>query len=92
MNLGKKCLRNHGVVEYHAVGGAMSTACMAAERLMRFEYASLIKLETMVVEGARSKVVARLGKAPGFEEAEKAFEAQKLEKMAATNPTTAATS
>jgi hypothetical protein len=77
MNIGKKCLRNHGAVEYHAVGVAMSTACMAAERLMRFQYANLIRLETVRVEGNRSKVIVRLGKAPTFEQAEKQFEEER---------------
>jgi hypothetical protein len=88
MNIGKKCLRNHGAVEYHAVGVAMATACMAAERLMRFNYANLVKIETSQVESDRSKVTIRLGKAPTFEAAEKEFEAQR-ETAAATATATA---
>jgi hypothetical protein len=77
MNLGKKCLRNHGTVEYHAVGSAMSIAIIAAERLMRFNYANLVSIETMRVEGTRNKTIVRLGKAPTFEQAEKEFEASR---------------
>ena len=77
INLGKKLLREHGVVEYHGVGTATSLAIISAERLMKYQYGTLDKVETLRMENSnRSKVIVRVTKAATFEQAEKEFEAQ----------------
>ena len=53
--LGKKYLEEHETVEMHALGNAVSISVIAAENLVRNEYATFseIKTKTITVEGAK---------------------------------------
>lgn len=71
INPGKRVLKENGFVELHGAGAATSVAVIAAERLINYGYGALERLETMRLENSNtSKVVVRLTKAAGFDEAE----------------------
>ena len=55
--LGKKYLEEHEVIEFHALGNAVSTSVIAAENLVRNEYATFkeIKTKTIQVQGERGE-------------------------------------
>ena len=55
--LGKKYLEEHETVEMHALGNAVSISVIAAENLVRNDYATFseIKTKTINVEGAKGE-------------------------------------
>jgi hypothetical protein len=73
INVGKKVLKEQGVVEYHAVGAACGLAVIGAERLAKFGYATINSIETSQIEGNRSKIIVKLTKTADFERLEKEF-------------------
>jgi len=55
--LGKKYLETHETVELHALGNAVSTSVIAAENLVRNDYASFqeIKTKTITVQASNNR-------------------------------------
>ena len=72
--LGKKYLEEHETVEMHALGNAVSISVIAAENLVRNDYATFseIKTKTINVEGAKgdnskkAKLFITLKRSPNF--------------------------
>ena len=50
VHIGKKTLETFDTVELHALGNAISTSVMAAEKLVRNGYADYISLETKTID------------------------------------------
>merc|ERR1711939_1256927 len=55
--LGKKYLETHETIELHALGNAVSTSVIAAENLVRNNYASFqeIKTKTITVQASNNR-------------------------------------
>ena len=49
MFLGKKYLEEHPEVEFHALGNAVSTSVIAAENLVRNNYAEFVRIHTKTI-------------------------------------------
>lgn len=82
MFLGKKYLETHETVELHALGNAVSTSVIAAENLVRNNYASFseIKTKTITVQASnnrgdskKAKLFITLKRSPEFFENMKKF-------------------
>merc|ERR1719486_1850084 len=80
--LGKKYLETHETVELHALGNAVSTSVIAAENLVRNNYASFseIKTKTITVQASnnrgdskKAKLFITLKRSPEFFENMKKF-------------------
>jgi DNA-binding protein len=83
--LGKQILKEHSTIEFHALGNAVSTSVMAAENLVRNEYATFkqIRTETIDVDrdgqAKKAKLFITMERHPLFEENMKKFEEIKAE-------------
>eukprot|EP00347_Sterkiella_histriomuscorum_P009626 403340487 len=73
--LGKKYLEEHEVIELHALGNAVSISVIAAENLVRNNYATFEKIETKTIsvegnrgESKKAKLFITLKKSPQFSE------------------------
>ena len=71
--LGKKYLEEHETVEMHALGNAVSISVIAAENLVRNDYATFseIKTKTITMEGTsgeskKAKLFITLKRSPNF--------------------------
>jgi len=80
--LGKKYLETHETIELHALGNAVSTSVIAAENLVRNNYASFqeIKTKTITVQASnnrgdskKAKLFITLKRSPEFFENMKRF-------------------
>ena len=62
--LGKKYLEEHETVEMHALGNAVSISVIAAENLVRNDYATFseIKTKTITMEGTAGKTESKKAK------------------------------
>ena len=77
----KEILKQSGLVELHGLGEASANVVRAAEMLCSLGYATLDRFETMTVSEpdrnsvlrTRNKVVIKLSKAPGFDQAYDSF-------------------
>jgi aromatic ring hydroxylase len=84
----KEILKQTGSVELHGLGEASSNVIRAAEMLCSLGYASLDRFETMTVSEpdrnqvlrTRNKVVIKLSKAAGFDQAYENFKNSKVSK------------
>ncbi|CDW76321.1 alba dna rna-binding protein [Stylonychia lemnae] len=74
--LGKKYLEEHEIIELHALGNAVSISVIAAENLVRNNYATFKEIKTKTVEvsgnkdekSKKAKLFITLQKSPQFAE------------------------
>ena len=76
--IGKESLKNHEVVQFHALGNAVSTAVIATENLVRNEYAEFVSIQTQTTtlsddqkadskgQKKKAKLIVHLKKGPNF--------------------------
>ena len=86
--LGKQFLETHPTIEFHALGNAVSAAVMAAENLVRNNYAEMEQINTKTIslesengESKKAKLLITLRKHKDFEENMKKFEEIKKENL-----------
>lgn len=80
--LGKKYLETHETIELHALGNAVSTSVIAAENLVRNNYATFEKIQTKTItvqasnnrgDSKKAKLFITLKRSPEFFENMKRF-------------------
>lgn len=80
--LGKKYLETHETIELHALGNAVSTSVIAAENLVRNNYATFQKIQTKTItvqasnnrgDSKKAKLFITLKRSPEFFENMKKF-------------------
>lgn len=80
--LGKKYLETHETIELHALGNAVSTSVIAAENLVRNNYATFQKIQTKTItvqasnnrgDSKKAKLFITLKRSPEFFENMKRF-------------------
>ena len=78
--MGKKYLEEHDEIELHALGNAVSTSVIAAENLVRNEYATFAQIRTKTItvqsdrgEGKKAKLFIVLKKHANFADNMKKF-------------------
>merc|ERR1711935_133519 len=92
--LGKRYLEIHESVEMHALGNAITTSCVAAENLVRNQYATFKRIRTLTVpvsgivgddktastgSSLKAKLVITLQRGPDFYENMRKFQEVKEE-------------
>lgn len=89
--LGKMRLKEHGKVEFTALGNSMAVACQVTEILERNKYAKLVKMHTDTVsipghrtEVKRAKLIIEMTKGEDFDKAMEEFEKIGEERKAET--------